>query len=519
VALAGLPVLALTLSRGAWVAAAAAGLAYAFLSLALPRPRRAPTPRRAAPQWIVPALLLAAAVFLFPLLTPMGASLRTRLRETVDPGAPTTRSRVLLWHTALEMAAGRPLTGVGTDAYVAAFPRHRTPDLWRLEWNPSATKAHSELLQVLATQGALGLIAALLVVGFVARAVWRVAKQDDPAARARAAAAGAALAAFAVSGLASFTVAAVGTLAAALAGWAAGAGRPSGSGRAPVRSAARPLAIAAGLATAAVLWVPLVLTPWRASLAAGRGFRLPAGSAGRAAALARAAELAPWDARRASDLGLALLQRAERAPDPGRAWSRLDAARAALERAVRLAPGDVDGRALLAHVRARQAALSGDPGARVRARQALDEALAADSAGARTIELVAEGHRALGRGGAARSLLIRCARLYPDFALPLAEVGLMALEEGRDAAAAETLALAVGRNWHDLPAAEPAARAGLAEALLRLQRPREALAEALRALALDPTRADAARVRDSANALLRAPPRRARRAGAGGAGP
>lgn len=264
---------------------------------------------------------------LVPLLTPMGTPFVARLREVADLRALTTRTRLLMWRAAAEMVADRPLTGVGTDAFVIAYPRHRRPEHWLLEWNPGPARAHSEPVQIAATQGLVGLAAA---------------------------AAGAALAAFAVSGLSSFTVAATGTFAAALAGWAAAGGTPT-----------------------------------------------------------------------------------------------------------------AEESALHANVMARQVALAPDPGSWGRARAALDRTLAADSTSASVLGLVAEGYRAIGLAAEARRPLLRCAALYPDFALPLAELAFLALDEGRAADAADTLALALELNWRDVPDGAAVARQALAAARAR----------------------------------------------------
>src|SRR5205085_4223307 len=168
------------------------------------------------------AAVLAIAFFI-PVVTPLRSELVTRFHQITDIQAPSTRSRVHLWRAGLEMAEDHPLLGVGTDGYLAAFPRYRTPEYWRIEWNGVSAKAHDELIQIAATQGWPGLLAALLVVLFAARAILILTRRGERRTALGAAAAGGALTAFAIQDLVGFTVVSTGALAAALAGWAAGA--------------------------------------------------------------------------------------------------------------------------------------------------------------------------------------------------------------------------------------------------------------------------------------------------------
>lgn len=451
--------LALTLSRGAWLACAAAGLAWVLLERPGSRAGRSASAGRTT---MLLAGLAALALALLVLLTPAGPRIVARAREAADPRAPTTRTRLLMWRAAAAMLAERPLTGVGTDAFGLAYPAHRSPAHWAIEWNPGPVKAHSEPLQIAATQGCFGLGAALLVAAFALLALVRLARHADAGVRAGGATAGASLVAFAVSGLTGFTVAATGALAAALAGWMSGRALP------PPASAPRASAPATALALLAtlLLWAALVLAPWRGVVAASVGIELPPADPRRAAALERALAIASWDTRYRVELARTQLHRALATDDGREARALLASARAQLERVCRgFATGEE--RALLAHVLARQASLDPEPAALERARRALEAALAADSTSASVLELVAEGFQAIDRAGESRKPLLRCATLYPDFALPVAELGLLALADGRSADAADTLALALGRNWHDAPQLADVAKSALAEARAR----------------------------------------------------
>lgn len=434
-----IPVLAATLSRGAWVAAAAGLLAFGILSW------------RGGRSWLLPAAVVIVAAFLVPLLTPLRPELLLRLRQITDVSAPSTQSRIHLWRAGIAMAAEHPILGVGTDGYLAAFPRYRTPEYWKIEWNGVSAKAHDEPIQIAATQGVLGLALALLVVFFTVRAQLRRGHE--------AAAVGGALTAFAVSSLAGFTVVSTGVLAAALAGWLGAAGDSGNARPAPGRvssTLARILAL--------LLGVVFVILPWLAEITVGSPAQQERMSSYELAdRFARASALAPWDARYPTERGRVLLGVHFADPDPGQRAAATAAARGALERAARLAPRDGEVQALLARTMASQGA-SVDS-----VRSGFDRATALEPTNANVLELVTQGWLEMGRIPEARAAALRCATLYPDFALPMADLGVMALMEGRPRAAADTLTLALKRNWHGEEGAAMAAKSNYVAALREMR--------------------------------------------------
>lgn len=488
VAGASLAVLAATLSRGAWLAAAAAALTGGALLAASRRPSAAPRGGVRAGR-VALATLAALLLFTLPLWTPLGEGFRTRLGQIADLRAPTSHARLLLWEAGARMAAEHPLAGVGTDAFGAHVPRYRTPAFWEVEWAGAPVKAHSEIVQIAATQGAIGLAAALAAILFAGGALLRLARGgsdraasggatrgeglDEPGLTgARAAAAGALLAAWAVSSATNFSVAATGSLAAVMAGWIAGRARESV--REPGARAERPepprfdaLRAAVGVLAATLLWIPLVATPWRAEFAASRARVLPIADPERAELQRRAALLAPWQDRYAAELGRTHLVFGFEARSPRDAWRHLGWARGAYERAVAAGPEVAEHRAFLARVVAGQSALARSPSAARRAADALSEAYGADSTSANVLVLLAEGYAAAGSPADAYRVALRCARLYPDYAVPMADLGIFALEAGRASGAADTLALALRRSWRDAPGMEPMARAWLDRAIER----------------------------------------------------
>ncbi len=481
-----LPVLASTLSRGAWVASVAGIVVYGLLSW---RARREEADGREqadgrkqaagrARRYALAAVILALAAFLIPLSTPFRPELLHRLRQITDVSAPSTQSRVHLWRAGIRMAQDRPLLGVGTDAYITAFPRYRTPEYWQVEWNGTSAKAHNELIQIAATQGVLGLLAALLVVFFAARVVLDLTRRGDAGVRQGAAATGGALAAFAVQDLASFTVASTGVLAAALAGWAAGTRegvdakmRESTREGVNAKRAERPgrAALAIGLGAAAVLWGLLVLLPWLADASAAPAMRAPAASDERISGLTRAAAFAPWDARYASELGRSLLARAFGETDPPRRYRDVERALEVFGRATWLSPRDGElcafhARAMASHVAAVSTSISVEG-----VKAEFEKAIALEPENPNVLELAAQGYLEMGRTADARTVALQCARLFPGYALPMADLGVAALIEGRPEAAADTLTLALRRNWHGEEAAEMAAKGNYVAAVREMR--------------------------------------------------
>jgi tetratricopeptide (TPR) repeat protein len=117
-----------------------------------------------------------------------------------------------VWRAAWELFCDRPVCGWGLDAFRLAFGARRPADYEPAEWNSTPTRAHNELLHVLATQGLLGGAAVLVLLAGLARAArraWRAAAPED---RPFLAALLASLAGFAVQDLFGFTVAGCGTL-------------------------------------------------------------------------------------------------------------------------------------------------------------------------------------------------------------------------------------------------------------------------------------------------------------------
>jgi Flp pilus assembly protein TadD len=347
-------------------------------------------------------------------------------------------------------------------------------------------------------------VAALLVLFFVALAIRNGVARSEGAARSGAILVAASLVAFAVQDLASFTIVALGSLAAAVLGWLASAGggaseRRETSARSR-RAAGRPWAVAVAGAPILALFVLLVVLPVRAQMAEKVAIRARDGSVERAAALTRAAVLAPWDARYQSLLGASLLAQAATEPDGGRDLLRR-AARAERS-AIALEPQDSYYGSNLGRVLAAQALLHPPDATAEDARRAFARAMAGDPTNAEIMDQASHAMIQLGRMEEARLVARRAATAYPELAQPMAVFGYIAILDRRWADAADTLELATRRQWWGEEFARATTWSNLSAAYLALNRNEDALRAAEEAVRLAPSDADARGNRDLAKERL-----------------
>ena len=486
-------VIAASLSRGGWLGVIAATLAALLLALA--------SARRPPRSWGLIALGIVIAVLILPLVTPMRAAFLSRVQQVTDLSAPTSRTRLELWGAGLRMVKDHPALGVGVDAYVAAFPRYRTTKLTRIEWGGTPSKAHNDAIQILATQGILGGLAAFAIVLLTARAVWHVARRGNPEMRGAAVAAGAALVGYVVPNLVGFGSVATSALAAALAGWV-GRTTPVSAAQhegAQVRSF---WSLALGLALAVSLWVTLVLPPLRAEMFIADAMRAPSESPRHVDLLASAASAAPWDPRYSAELGRSLLVEGIRERDSQTQWDLLVRARDALAKSVAAAPENSENQILLAGVISAQAASRPVVTSKSEVRDAFRQAVALDPLNPVVLVAAERGLLAAGLDEDARELALRCAIAYPDYAPPLADLGSIALSQGRTAAAADTLKLAVRRQWRRDVTGAARAWNDLARASFSMRQFAQARDAADSALAYYPGLTDAYGVREAARRAL-----------------
>ncbi|HEY7199414.1 MAG TPA: O-antigen ligase family protein [Candidatus Dormibacteraeota bacterium] len=157
--------LALTYSRAAWLGAAL-GVAVAA-GPAIVRTRRTALLAAAAAAAVVGGLVALAAAHALPA---WAAAVLSRVATLADPAEGSGASRLHIWHDTLALVAARPWVGWGPDTFGLVYQRFQTGD-----WTPGflIDKAHSDVLQVAATQGLLGVAAYVGLLAAVVVAWWR----------------------------------------------------------------------------------------------------------------------------------------------------------------------------------------------------------------------------------------------------------------------------------------------------------------------------------------------------------
>jgi len=120
-----------------------------FSSMQVEQPSVARSATRRQQLATVAALAIFVVVVAITLL-PSRGQVAARLASLADPGSGSAATRLHIWHDSLSLIAHRPLTGYGPDSFGLVYPRFQTGD-WT--GGPLIDKAHSDLVQLAATQG------------------------------------------------------------------------------------------------------------------------------------------------------------------------------------------------------------------------------------------------------------------------------------------------------------------------------------------------------------------------------
>ncbi len=166
-------------SRGAWI-----GFAAALAAMALALPRRTRWGVILAVGLVVLSLFLYAAGLLpariVARLTEFATDLR--LQDVRGVGINSANyaviERLAHWQSAVEMWRAHFWTGVGLGGYEPAYPEFAL-----INWPLALGHAHNIYLNVLAEMGLVGLIAYLLLWGWVFWQTWRVTRRASGLAR------------------------------------------------------------------------------------------------------------------------------------------------------------------------------------------------------------------------------------------------------------------------------------------------------------------------------------------------
>jgi tetratricopeptide (TPR) repeat protein len=475
-----------TLSRGAWLGAAAGLVVGAMLAWRAHPGARAVRVGRAAA--IGAAALVAVAVAAVA-TSRWGALLAARFAEFLHPSAGSAWSRMEIWRGAFAAWRARPWLGHGTDTFELVFPRYQPVGYWRAEWGGVPFHAHSIYLQTLATRGALGVAAGLFGIGALALAAvaaWRRAgsARDVVAALIAMLAALAVAGAFGALGVSGAVLAvfAAGTLAS----WAgpepleadpesagplrrAPSGRPGGAARPRGGRAARagagpgapaaprgrgPLLAGGALAVVSLLAAGVEL---RSKHLFQRGLDAvrQAGSPDRAAAAAvleqglaaarRAVAIDPRNDALECLRANVCLSLANVAPEPRAA---VEEAEAASRRAIELEPRRALDHFTLAWALLQRARL-GDSTAVARAEAAFARGLDLAPANGLAMMQMAQNELVLGRAQVSLEIALRLAALYPAEAGSHRAVGHAYLALGDSARAGKALRRALRANWRE----------------------------------------------------------------------
>jgi len=528
-----------TLSRSGWIAlGVGAGLPLAGL-VAFGKGRRVSRKLLLG----APLVVLCGSIVLGGLALRNDSRLRMVVRERVLL-LTHLDGRLNAWSGAWNVFLEHPLTGSGLDTFHVVFPRHRSTRSWALEWGGTPNRAHNEPLHVLATTGALGGAAWLLLVLAAVRAAVQGLRQG--AQRKEVLAVVAALAAWGVASLAGFTVVATGSLGAVLLGVLSrlgecGLGADAAEEGAPRQIPRWLVALAVPLvllnvrsAQDGLVFSALLLVTLLVAVTAGRGVRprelrgdlgLPTSRWGRgvSVALLSSALACAWLVVVRPLAANALLRRgweqlASREAGALESFERaiatalhrdeaLEEAGRAAHQAARMASDKTEKRRLLRRARGwfEEAEARLPEPDRVAQLASVEVELAAlgersptAALGlwAQALELDPNNGVFLGDAAAAALLLgepeqarrwaTRATSVYGDFGKAWAQLGYLALDEGREEEASVLLARALEGRWHGDLAEEYAAAVNLCSALVGLERFEEAVAVGRRAAERSP---------------------------------
>ena len=165
--------LALTFGRGAWL-----GAGVGVVVVLTPLLRRMFASRKRTVITLVAAGAMVIALVALGTLVParggIVGAVGQRIGSLASPASGSGGTRLGFWGDTLHLVAAHPVAGWGLDTFGNVFPRYETTD-----WTPGSItdKAHSDLLQVAASQGLLGVAAYLSVIAVVLICAWRARRR------------------------------------------------------------------------------------------------------------------------------------------------------------------------------------------------------------------------------------------------------------------------------------------------------------------------------------------------------
>jgi len=430
----------LAASRGAWIACLCTLAVCAIGRRAMSRRGKRPMPVALI------AATLAGLVILCVASERQGffGALAARARDlTADSG------RARLWRASLDIFLDHPMFGSGPDTFALAYQRARTLDFF-----VTPTKAHNEAIDILATQGLFGAVAAsvfTIAIVWAARRAWRRLAPDD---RPFLVAVVAGVVGFFIQSLFSFTVVGLGTLFATFAAVLSRLSEPNVSERRAMYQQPRPpwswVRPAQGVVWmgAALLFYDAVLVPVQANRWCQRGLDdLALGRPGAVEALQSAVLLDPTRDVYWSSLGMAAQARAISAHTMDERRQHLLLARRAFEHAIRLVPIDASHHAGLGKILA--ALVPNGLAAPAEVFAEFDTALMIEPGNPYHHAAAGAVALALGDVSCAKQYAARGVEIWPRFGPISALLGEIALSEGRLDHGIEMLQRARTLDWYE----------------------------------------------------------------------
>ena len=172
-----LAAIVVSFSRGAWLA-----LPVAAIVLALARRRAGLAVRgREGLAWVALGVIVFSVFAAVNFIRPAGAGhgVVERIVAGADLSRGTTKTRLLLWRTALAEIPERPLLGFGPDALGPVYDVSLSAEYREFEPTARIDKAHNEFLNVATTTGLVGLFAYLTVILLFVQVAWSSLAERD----------------------------------------------------------------------------------------------------------------------------------------------------------------------------------------------------------------------------------------------------------------------------------------------------------------------------------------------------
>jgi O-antigen ligase/tetratricopeptide (TPR) repeat protein len=382
-------------------------------------------------------------------------SIRLRWANFTNTGVLTHEARRYIWESSIQMLKDHPLFGIGLDGFQLAFEHYRTVAYWNVEWNGTPTKAHNEILHILAMQGLFGGLAMLTITAGVGLSFLRAILRRVPD-RPLLVAIFAGAVGFYVQDVVSFTVAGCGTLFVTYAALLSRLGGPeTEDDRAPprarqvsVETSLIAFAAQAAIAVAAVVAISMmVITPFQANAYCRTGASLLGYEPTESVRLLQlAVRTDPTKELYWVRLGTANQLAARTARDPVQKRAFYDEARKAYERSIELVPENSYNEAnlgrLLGEIAKEQPPMMRDakrpdgtpvvvPITKLDAYAAFDRALKLDPNNAYFYADGANAALSFRDMALAKQWASKCVELYPDFGPCISQLGYIALDEAQ----------------------------------------------------------------------------------------